>query len=92
MTNRPLIQSIEALIRKIWLLPGDAEEAEIEQYAENALECVHIGGGINRLELLLTEIQVNRLQQPSTKVATRKLAERAFALINYAWPAYVGNK
>jgi hypothetical protein len=86
------MQSIEALIRKIWLLTGDAEEAEIEQYAANVLECVRIGGGINRLELLLSEIQMNRLQQPSTKVATRELAERAFALINCSWPAYAGNK
>jgi hypothetical protein len=83
MTDRPLMQGIEALMRKIWLLPGDAEEAEIEQYAANALECVRIGGGINRLELLLSEIQMNRLQQPSTKVATRELAEQAFALIQH---------
>jgi hypothetical protein len=83
MTNRQLMQSIEALIRKSWLLPGDAEEAEIEQYAANALECVRIGGGINSLELVLSEIQINRLQQPYTKVCTRELAERAFALIQH---------
>jgi hypothetical protein len=82
-TNGQLIQGIEALIRKSWLLPGDAEDAEIERYAANALECVRIGGGINSLELNLCEIQINRLQQPYTKVATRELAERAFALINY---------
>jgi hypothetical protein len=29
MTNHPLMQGIEALIRRIWLLPGDAEEGEI---------------------------------------------------------------
>jgi hypothetical protein len=81
MTNHPLMQSIEALIRKIWLLPGDAEETEIEQYAANALECVRTGGGINNLELVLSKIQINRLQQPYTKVATRELAEQVFTLI-----------
>jgi hypothetical protein len=76
MTNLQLMQGIEALMRKIWLLPGDAGEAEIEQCAANALECVRIGGGINSLELLLSEIQTNRLQQPYTRAATRALAER----------------
>ena len=68
-------------------MPGDAEEAEIEQYAANALECMRIGGGINSLELFLREIQTNRLQQPYTKVATRELAERPFALIKHPAPA-----
>ena len=84
MTNDPLMQGIEALIRRIWLLPGDAEEGEIENYAITALKCVQGGDSINNLEGFLGQIQTNRLQQPYTKLATRELAERAFALIKYA--------
>jgi hypothetical protein len=84
MTNHPLMQGIEALIRRIWLLPGDAEEGEIENYATTVLECVQSDDSINNLEGFLGQIQTNRLQQPYTKVATRELAERAFALIKHA--------
>jgi hypothetical protein len=74
MTTEPLTHGIEALIRKIWLLPGDAGEAEIEKYAANVLECVRISGCINNLERFLIEIQTNQLQQSYTKLATRELA------------------
>jgi hypothetical protein len=84
MTAYSLMQGIEALIRKIWFLPGDAEEAEIENYATKVLKCVTIGDSINNLELILGQIQTNRLQQPYTQAATRDLAERAFALITNA--------
>jgi hypothetical protein len=65
-------------------LPGDAEEGEIENYATTVLKCVQSGDSINNIEVFLGQIQANRLQQPYTKVATRELAERAFALINNA--------
>jgi hypothetical protein len=83
-THHSLMQGIEALIRKIWLLPGDAEEGEIENYATKVLECVTIGNSINNLESLLSQIQTNRLEQTYTQAATRDLAERAFTFITNA--------
>jgi hypothetical protein len=87
MTTHLLTRGIEALIRRIWFLPGDAGDAEIGNYAAKVLECVQIGGSINNLECFLSQTQTNRLQQPYTKTATRELAERAFALIKHAGPA-----
>jgi hypothetical protein len=84
LTTLPLMQGIETLIRSLWLLPSDAEEAEIETYATSVLKCVQIGNGVNNLEVLLSRIQTKRLQQPYSKGATRELAERAFALIGHA--------
>jgi hypothetical protein len=87
MTTHPLTQGIEALTRRIWFLPGDADDAEVRNYAAKVLECVQIGGSINNLGRFLSQTQTNRLQQPYTKTATRELAERAFALIKHAGPA-----
>jgi hypothetical protein len=84
ITRYSLIQGIESLIRRIWFLPADAEEREIENYATEVLNCVTMGDNINTLELFLGQIQTNRLQQPYTLTATRDLAERAFALITSA--------
>jgi hypothetical protein len=84
MINYPLMQGIEALIRRIWLLPGDADEREIENYATQVLECVQIDDGIDHLEFVLSQIQTNRLQQHYTRAPTRELAELAFALIKKA--------
>ena len=83
IANHLLMEGIEALIRRIWLLPGDAEEGEIENYATKVLKCVKIGDSLNNLEFILSQIQTNRLQQPYTKAATRELAERAFALMQH---------
>lgn len=84
ITRYSLMQGIEGLIRRIWLLPADAEESEIESYATEVLNCVTIGDSISALELVLGQIQTNRLQQSYTLAATRDLAERTFGLITSA--------
>jgi hypothetical protein len=81
-----LVHGVKAVMIKVWRLPPQTSEAEIEKYASLIVDRINVGDTRYALDLQARDIQVNWLKLPPTKDYS-EVVDWALAMVRRACEA-----